>query len=197
MLSRYRWDWFGSFTFRDLPPTFTAHRRFRAFIRHVERAAGVPVAYFRADEYGERLGKFHLHALVMNVGNLRRMDWLDEWNRRHGFARIFEYDPTKGAAFYIAKYVAKQLGDWEFSENIDVLTQNQPALLVASTGRKPDVPAQVPAVSKNVPKKPDRNAQGTIRDYLEDPKPRPVSFGEAIYEYEVHKFGRNRRRQWF
>jgi hypothetical protein len=44
-----------------------------------------------------------------------------EWNRRccwvHGwpcgYARIYPYDPAKGARFYLSKYVTKALANWD------------------------------------------------------------------------------------
>jgi hypothetical protein len=30
-----------------------------------------------------------------------------------GYARVLQYDPKQGAAFYVSKYVAKQLAEWE------------------------------------------------------------------------------------
>jgi hypothetical protein len=54
-----------------------------------------------------------MHALVAGVSDVSRMAWLQEWNRRAGWARILPFDPSKGGARYCAKYVAKDLGDWE------------------------------------------------------------------------------------
>jgi len=33
------------------------------------------------------------------------------WPR--GMARVFPYDPSKGAAYYVAKYITKRLAEWE------------------------------------------------------------------------------------
>ena len=77
----------------------------------------MPVAWFRADEIGLR-GRFHLHALVTGTAQLRRLSWMDEWNRRNGYARILAFDPKKGAAYYCAKYVTKQFGDWELGSSL-------------------------------------------------------------------------------
>src|SRR6516225_2498584 len=97
-LSGYLWDWFCTFTFRDLVPSFTAHRRFRYFMLDVEQAAGLPIAWFRADEYGPHGGRLHLHALVSNVAHLHRFTWMNRWEKRNGYARILPFDPERGAA---------------------------------------------------------------------------------------------------
>jgi hypothetical protein len=118
------WDWFGTFTFSDLVSPAGAHYWFG---RYLTSAAGMTKPYaFRADEYGPRGGRLHLHALVGNVAHLtpfcgepmpprhwnRPCCWLHRWPC--GYARILPYDPTKGARYYVAKYCSKALGDYEF-----------------------------------------------------------------------------------
>lgn len=34
------------------------------------------------------------------------------------YARILKFDPEKGAAYYCAKYVTKQFGEWDLSDNV-------------------------------------------------------------------------------
>lgn len=131
-LSRYPWDWFLTLTFRDPTQSFRAHRLFGYFVKDIEKAAGVPVGWFRGDEYGSRLGRFHMHALMLNVAHLRRLSWMDDWNPRAGFARIVEFDPKLGAAYYCAKYVTKQFGEWDLSDNIAAFSNYQPALFGSS-----------------------------------------------------------------
>lgn len=127
-LSRYSWDWFLTLTFRDPVPSFRAHRLFLRFARQIEEAAERPIAWFRGDEIGPRGGRLHLHALMLNVAHLRRLFWMDEWNRLAGYARILPFDPTLGAAYYCAKYVRKQFGDWDLSDSLNAFRQYQPAL---------------------------------------------------------------------
>jgi hypothetical protein len=124
-VSGYPWDWFCAFSFRGMPdrktgalvdvPTGTAHNLFSAFCRDIQKVAESPVAWFRADEYGPRGGRLHIHALISGVSHLRRMSWVDEWSRRAGWGRIFPFDPAKGGARYAAKYIVKQQGDWELN----------------------------------------------------------------------------------
>src|SRR5215472_787867 len=87
----FPWDWFATFTFREPVPSFRAHRLFGRFAREVEEAAGLPIAWFRGDEYGPRGGRLHVHALMLNVGHLRRLSWMDRWNRMAGYARILPF----------------------------------------------------------------------------------------------------------
>lgn len=127
-LSQFSWDWFVTLTFRDWVVSFRAHRLFGYFVRDLEKAAGIPIFWFRADEIGPHGGRFHIHALIGNVGNLRRMTWVDRWDRLAGYARILPFSSKRGAAYYCAKYVAKQSGDWEMSDNLIAFTQYQPVL---------------------------------------------------------------------
>lgn len=121
---RYPFDWFGTFTFSEPVSPATAHYWFR---RYLAWAKGLTEPYaFRADEYGPGGGRLHLHALVGNVAHLApycgeslpprqwgcSCCWLHRWPC--GYARILPYDPTKGARYYVAKYVSKTLGDYEF-----------------------------------------------------------------------------------
>lgn len=142
-LSGYPWDWFCTFTFRggDEQPwrrgfprdsqisSFSAHRMFARLMRDVARESGQPVFWFRGDEYGPSGGRLHIHALVGNVAAEKRLYWMDEWNRRAGYARILPFEAGKGAAYYCSKYVTKQFGDWDLSDNLAGFRQYQPILV--------------------------------------------------------------------
>lgn len=45
-----------------------------------------------------------------------------------GYARILPFDARRGAAYYCAKYVAKQVNDWALSDNLAAFAQYQPVL---------------------------------------------------------------------
>ncbi|PYX52810.1 MAG: hypothetical protein DMG76_28030, partial [Acidobacteria bacterium] len=119
--------------------SFRAHHLFASFVRRIERAAGVPTFWFRADEIGHRGGRFHIHALIGNVAHLRRMTFIDRWNELAGYARILPFDSKRGAAYYCAKYVAKEINEWELSDNLHAFANYQPVLALegGSKARKP------------------------------------------------------------
>jgi len=97
----------------------------RCHLRWLEKVAAQRVYAFLGVERGETGGLVHLHALVGNVAHLRA--WCErklpkgEYRRKcclvHawpcGYARVFPYDPKLGAKFYVSKYVAKRLAEWE------------------------------------------------------------------------------------
>jgi hypothetical protein len=106
----------------------------------MEKAAGLPIFWFRVDEIGSHGGRFHIHALIGNVGHLRRMTWVDKWDSLAGFARILPFDSKKGAAFYCAKYITKQPGEWELSDYLSAFGNNQRTLtLQGGTNQQPPV----------------------------------------------------------
>lgn len=137
----YPWDWFATLTFAnerrrrsgqgeiivsrgDVTPD-SAQYWFRRFLEDAGSAGLAKPYAFRADEYGPLYGRYHLHALVGNVGHLRRYCgtslpkdawgksccWVHRWPC--GYARIYAYDPQRGAHYYLSKYVAKALANWE------------------------------------------------------------------------------------
>jgi hypothetical protein len=80
---------------------------------------------FLAVEEGKTGGLVHVHALLGNVRNVaafcgERLP-AGKWGLRccatHGwpcgYARVLPYDAAQGANFYVAKYVSKQLAEWE------------------------------------------------------------------------------------
>jgi hypothetical protein len=124
--ARYPWDWFATLTFAR--EGLTANGAQYWFRRYLDAAgkAGACVPYaFRADEYGPLYGRYHLHALVGNVSHLPiycgdrlpKGKWGEDCCAVHrwpcGIARIFPYDPTLGARYYLSKYVVKELANWE------------------------------------------------------------------------------------
>jgi hypothetical protein len=75
----------------------------------------------------------HFHALIggLPASASRKDAWLDwfgdGWRdpetgklrpTKHGLARILPYEPSKGAAHYLTKYVVKELGDVVFSNDL-------------------------------------------------------------------------------
>lgn len=141
-LSRYPWSWFATITLRDplwdagsSPPQactgwtrmgwgkawatwtrFTDYLGYGIFTsRDGATTVGAPGScwWFVGLEIQER-GVPHLHALL--GGPAVDASWrllAFEWAYREaGFSRLLPYDSEKGASWYLAKYVAKELSDW-------------------------------------------------------------------------------------
>ena len=126
-LNGFNWDWWATFTFRyECSP----HSAKKSFIRFFNPAR---VDYFYASEWCKGHYGVHIHALMGNTYGMRRLTAMDNWFKRYGIARIFPYDTTKGARYYVCKYIVKRVADWDmrinsekfFLTNYDKLSYNK------------------------------------------------------------------------
>jgi hypothetical protein len=177
-LGPYHWDWFVTLTFAGDVKTFTARNRCNAWLRSLECAAGQPIFWFRGDECGNRFGKFHMHLLIGNVAHLHRFSWMKRWELRNGWARIFKFDPTLGASYYVAKYVTKQFGEWELSDNLDAFKIRQPVLpLVGQEGS---------------PSSEKRERQRVVKEFEDQVNPvQPKRVGDLTRQQHIANLGAN------
>lgn len=117
-LATFRWDWWATLTFAKPRGPAAATRAFLAWIGAVRRGhdgrdvASPSAGFFLGHEVGQ-LGRLHLHCLVGGLDPTARRDeawrW---WFSRLGRAEVLPYDPARGAGWYVAKYVAKQLSEY-------------------------------------------------------------------------------------
>jgi hypothetical protein len=113
-LRRWTWQWFCTFTFREIVHPESADKRFRLLISKLNRQIhgprwhkkGLGVGWVRALEY-QRRGVIHYHALVAGVGAERRLTWMDIWDELAGFARIEPIRDDSAVRRYVSKYVIK------------------------------------------------------------------------------------------
>lgn len=193
-LSQYPWDWFVTLTFRDWVGSFRAHRLFERFVRELEKAAGIPIFWFRADEIGTHGGRFHMHALIGNVAHLRRLTWMDRWEGMAGIARILPFNAKRGAAYYCAKYVTKQDGDWQLSDNLAAFSSYQP-LLPLEGGTKPRIATASPVIDENARVVPANRKQLPLSFVLQGLRSPRDSGISAVYRSQVTR-GRGRFRDF-
>jgi hypothetical protein len=194
-LSRFSWDWYATLTFREWVKSFRAHRLFEQFMGDLEKAAGVPILWFRADEIGPHGGRFHIHALIGNVAHLRRLTWMDRWHELAGIARIVPFNTKRGAAYYCAKYVTKQFGDWELSDNLCAFASYQP-ILPLEGGAKPRVFDSSPQTGqKQSDVRGSRNRQLPLPSLLNGLRSKRDSGISAVYRSGVTR-GRGRYRDF-
>ena len=114
LLGRWEWEWFCTFTFRDLVHPEAADKRFRVLISQANRVLyghrwhkqGRGLRWVRALEYQKR-DVIHYHALIAGVQNLRRLTWMDRWHELAGYARIEPIDCAAAVSRYVSKYVVK------------------------------------------------------------------------------------------
>lgn len=101
---------------RPGPPVDFAHRVFASFANDLGRRVRGPVWWFRGDELGRQQGRLHLHGLVGGTGGLRVDTIKGAW--RWGFSYVQRYDSKLGAAYYVTKYVTKEMSDYEISADL-------------------------------------------------------------------------------
>jgi len=119
------WDVFSTWTFSRPVRVAGAMHWARRHVCTLEKRAALPVYGFVAAEQGDRGGLVHLHALLGNVGALRAYcgerlgpgQWGKSCCMLHswpcGISRVLPYDSKLGAKHYVAKYVVKELAEWE------------------------------------------------------------------------------------
>jgi len=113
-LRQWTWQWFCTFTFREIIHPEAAGKRFRLFISMVNQELygprwhkkGQGVKWVRALEQ-QRRGVIHHHALIAGVDDLRRLTWMDIWNELVGFSRIEPIRDDIAVRRYVSKYVVK------------------------------------------------------------------------------------------
>lgn len=69
------------------------------------------LGWFRGDEFGQRGGRLHFHALLSGTEGLTSKTLATAW--RDGWSLVEPYDVSLGAAYYLAKYVTKSLAGYD------------------------------------------------------------------------------------
>ena len=141
------WDWFmNPISFRDdgsnAPPVpGAALARIKEYFRLIQRGASKPVGWVIAEEFGRLGGRYHCHALLTGVADLYRKFWWAEAFRRFGRTLIEPFDRERAAAFYAAKYEAKQLGGLHFGGTLSGVVLSDLEIPSSSGGRKTAIPS--------------------------------------------------------
>jgi len=121
-----KWNWFVTITFREIPPRDLAIARIEEWLADIQAGVGgKQIGWILAEEFGRIGGRYHCHMLVTGVGKERRKFWWSEAFRRFGRSEIRPFDPQLAAAFYAAKYAAKQLGFIHFGGMLAGTTLHQ------------------------------------------------------------------------
>lgn len=121
-LGLYPWDAWGTLTFAA--GEFTHEAATRAWNNYARwLSAQHPLAaWFVGHEVGAR-GRLHMHCLLGALTHRDRdafavlWEW---WFRRYGRCEVKGYDPERGAAAYVSKYVTKELAHYDL--NLDGFT---------------------------------------------------------------------------
>ncbi len=109
LLSRYEWSWFTTLTFRDLPKTYTAVNRTKKWLTAIKKQEKRRIPYFMCMEWTRLQNRPHMHLLMGGLHEVNRSKWWLTWFTWYGAARILPYDSRLGAAYYLTKYVVKDI----------------------------------------------------------------------------------------
>ena len=109
LLNGYKWTWFTTLTFRDLPRSYTATNRIKKWLKAIKKAERRPLSYFMCMEWTKVQNRPHAHLLMGGLEGIRRDKWWFTWYTRYGGARILAYDSRLGASYYLTKYVVKDV----------------------------------------------------------------------------------------
>lgn len=119
-LLTWKWEWFGTFTFRFPVGEWRAQRSWDMLIKEMEAETHDRVHYVRAAEQNRFRGAVpHYHALMLGVRNLNPSSWQRYWGRIGGIARIEPYNPGDKAPFYLSKYAGTPDENIVFSKGIE------------------------------------------------------------------------------
>jgi len=111
-LGKRKWSWFCTFTFKEKTTFEKAKRIVVSFLKKIKNDSFA----FIVIEKSRWRSSPHVHALVGNTKNLLRMEVVKRWNERWGFARVFPFDSSGGATYYLGKKVTSDCVFWDFIE---------------------------------------------------------------------------------
>jgi hypothetical protein len=106
-LQEWRWDFFGTLTFRGYPPASRAERIFAEWVAALEKLAGTrSFRYVRVTERGADDANLHFHVLVGGIKDQDRhfpFKWAERWRQLAGQAVVQRFDPNQGGVYYLLK----------------------------------------------------------------------------------------------
>lgn len=127
-LNKIDWEiWFtGTFqperSYRDTIKTKKAFNRFIELMSKKYDKHGIE--YFMAVERFKSGGFTHCHSLLKGLDGVSYQQIGEAWRHFYGRESVEQYDPKKGANFYLTKYITNELCDWDF-----VLSKNKSHIL--------------------------------------------------------------------
>jgi hypothetical protein len=121
-VNKFEWQIFMTGTFqpeRSTKDTIRTKKRFKSFLGDLSEKFGKNnIEYFLAVERFRLSDETHCHALLNGLDGLTYRQIGEIWRERFGREEVEKYDPTKGANYYLTKYVTKELCDWDL--NVDL-----------------------------------------------------------------------------
>ena len=108
-----------------MPSVEFSHHCFQDFVSQLEAQLGARVDFIVGDQFGQLHGRFHQHALLAAIGLDRYpRSGLENWLRKKaGWSRALPFE--RGAAFYLAKFIGRNLQDanWQVQVGSEAITR--------------------------------------------------------------------------
>ena len=122
-LSSFDWDFWATLTTRKELTLPSARRAVMGFNKFLERA-GYTRIFFAIEQFDLKEG-YHLHALLKLPDVLSYRNIIETWQHVTGNKKkhkgkkwnainLQKYNPKLGASHYLAKYITKELSDYDF-----------------------------------------------------------------------------------
>lgn len=114
---KYPWNMWMTGTFKpdqSYRDTIKTKRAFNRFLGDLSKKFGKHgIEYFLAVERFKHGDFTHIHALLNGVDGLTYRQVGEPWFQRFGRVQVEGYDPTKGANYYLTKYIVSEVCDWD------------------------------------------------------------------------------------
>jgi hypothetical protein len=117
-INKFNWQMWITGTFKPDQSYRDTIKTKKAFMRFIgdlgETYHKTDIEFWLAVERFKHGDFTHIHALLNGLDGLTYRQVGEPWFKRFGRVQVEGYDPTKGANYYITKYVVKEVCDWDF-----------------------------------------------------------------------------------
>ena len=110
-LGQFEWTLYGTFTFRVGVRSDSAIKAVKRFIIANDSSAKLVMAVRKYSDGSSA----HVHSLINGLKGIDCFCLMNLWFKSYGIARIYPYDKTQGAAYYLAKNAQGEYGELDIS----------------------------------------------------------------------------------
>lgn len=115
----FPWSHFVTLTYRNEASATQAQTDFKRWHRGLESEAQGPVLWVMTIE-GANRGRTHIHALLEGTRSVSEERVVRGW--KHGLTHVDQFDPERGAAFYISKDMPSGQAEWDLDRRLRTAT---------------------------------------------------------------------------
>lgn len=109
-LGTLKWTYYATLTFRlEIKDSIRAFHHFERLLKKMRAKHAFVVA-----EWFKTWKDIHLHSLICVTDMFRWKSYHKWWDIHYGISWWQVYEKKKGAKYYLAKYITKDVADWHF-----------------------------------------------------------------------------------